>query len=162
VETTTAKSSYVVRRPGIRIVYELYDDEVQVSQDALLGTHYRVAYKLTDLDPSAFETRSRDQWITALVGLIAIGGVVPFMLLVVRHLPLDPATKGTMFLGWLFGGALFSLVHPFRVHSIAYRLRSGAAALYLPKMGRYRDQRDAFADQLVHAVKACAPPAPPR
>jgi hypothetical protein len=152
---STARANYIVSRPGTREIVELFDDEVVSRSEGLFGSHTRIAYKLDELIPRPFEYSPRDQLITALIGAMTVFGVLPFAVLLVRFGPTLPdGVVPAMALGWLIVGALFALLHPFRIHCLGFRTVAGLTAIYLAKVGRNRAQRDAFASELQRAIEA--------
>lgn len=147
---------YVVSRFWRNEEYSLQGDRLIITAHGLVGAHYSIPYRLADLDPNPFEMKTRDQRVTAAIGLTIVLGLFPFawILAQVVHLPPEALVPG-IFL-WLLGGMGLSLLHPFRIHSFAFRHTSGLTAFTIPKAGRRKRERDAFVALLSRAIEEIA------
>jgi hypothetical protein len=143
------KASYLVHRLGRRYLLELFDDELVVSGSVIFGPSFKIGYRLSEIDPRPYEMTTRDERISALLAGVVVFGVVPVMMAIwrLRGLPFVG-----LFLLWLLGGATFAILHPFRIHHLNYRLRSGIAIASVSKAGRDKDKRDEFAAALDAAL----------
>jgi hypothetical protein len=144
---------YSFRGFGNIVEYELSDDAVIVTRKGWNGTEYRVPIRLADIDPMAFEMRVRDSKATAVFGLVATLGAIPFTFFIFRVLSFLPEVARLMLIPcWIVGWGLLALLHPFKIHSVGYRHHSGANALTIAKRGANSPEFDTFVEALARAI----------